>query len=585
MKKRISLLLAAALLAGTLSGCSGTNPIDWVKQKFRDVTGVSEEATADPTETASADNAAPEREIPVALDTEISNELVRYGLAYQAEYGLDPYNCLSLNNRVIFSFLYEPLFAVNSAYEAVPVLAEGYDISDDGLTTTVYLQKDVRFHDGSRLTAKDVLYSIDQARGSDYYGSRFYAVTNASADGDYTVVLTTSTAYECLPLLLDIPIVKEPVVQKPETPSTEEGSDTEKPDGAALPDTTTEEPVEVTPSQPLGTGPYCFVSEHQLERFADWWQDASPIADFSSISLYAATTSADIRDHFEYEDVNLVRTDPNSSAYVNFHNDYELWNDTTTIMQYVGYNLNSNVFSNYGLRSAITYAIDREKIVTEQTGGFAAAAVLPCSPNAPFYDVRLANSFSYSTARFYEQLESASVEDMDGDGVLDLYVTSLGYAVPVSGTMLVCSSSYQRVLAASEIVEALNALGFDLTLKTVDSTEFKQALALGNFDLYYGEVRMSANFDLSPFFRYGGSLSYGSLADSYMENLCKLALANNGNTYNLYERVCGRGYITPVLFKNYALYSTRGSVADPSEYLDWILPKPQQAAPAETPKQ
>ena len=41
MKKRISLLLAAALLAGTLSGCSGTNPIDWVKQKFRDVTGVS----------------------------------------------------------------------------------------------------------------------------------------------------------------------------------------------------------------------------------------------------------------------------------------------------------------------------------------------------------------------------------------------------------------------------------------------------------------------------------------------------------------------------------------------------------------
>ena len=138
MKKRISLLLAAALLAGTLSGCSGTNPIDWVKQKFRDVTGVSEEATADPTETASADNAAPDREIPVALDTEISNELVRYGLAYQAEYGLDPYNCLSLNNRVIFSFLYEPLFAVNSAYEAVPVLAEGYDISDDGLTSFVY---------------------------------------------------------------------------------------------------------------------------------------------------------------------------------------------------------------------------------------------------------------------------------------------------------------------------------------------------------------------------------------------------------------------------------------------------------------
>ena len=268
-----------------------------------------------------------------------------------------------------------------------------------------------------------------------------------------------------------------------------------------------------------------------------------------------------------------MQTDPNSSAYVNFHNDYELWTAPTTVMQYIGYNLNSNVFSNYGLRSAITYAIDRETLVTEQAGGFATASSLPCPPQAPFYDARQANSYSYSPSRFHEQLESASVKDMDGDGVLDLYVTSLGYAVPVSGTMLVCSSSYQRVQTASAIVSALNALGFDLTLKSVDTSEFRQLLALGSFDLYYGEVRLSANFDLSLFFRFGGSLAYGALADNYMENLCHLALANNGNNYNLYERLCGRGYITPVLFKNYAIYTTRGSVADPSGYLDWFLPQ------------
>ena len=103
--------------------------------------------------------------------------------------------------------------------------------------------------------------------------------------------------------------------------------------------------------------------------------------------------------------------------------------------------------------------------------------------------------------------------------------------------------------------------------------DYTAALAAGEFDLYYGEVRLSANFDLSSFFRFGGSLAYGALADNYMENLCHLALANNGNNYNLYERLCGRGYITPVLFKNYAIYTTRGSVADPSGYLDWFLPQ------------
>lgn len=584
MKKAICLLLAAALLTALLSGCSnGKLDMSWLTERFRRITSGDET----PQEPSGSDSAAeePTRETPVALATETSNELTGYGLAYQAEYGLDPYNCLSLNNRVILSFLYESLFVVNTQYEAVPVLATGYDVSGDGLTTTVYLQKGVLFHDGNELTARDVVYSISEARGSDYYGSRFYAVTGVTAQDDYTVVLTTSVAYECLPLLLDIPITRDTSADAaPEAPeeSAPDGSeptqDTAQPSEDAPEAQTPEEeaPVPEEPALPIGTGPYLYASSARLERFDRWWQDGAPLADFPSISLYPAETSADIRDHFEYEDINLVQTDPNSSAYVNFHNDYELWTAPTTVMQYIGYNLNSNVFSNYGLRSAITYAIDRETIVTERAGGFATASSLPCPPQAPFYDARQANSYSYSPTRFLEQLESASVEDMDGDGVLDLYVTSLGYAVPVSGTMLVCSSSYQRVQTASAIVDALNALGFDLTLKSVDVSEFRQLLALGSFDLYYGEVRLSANFDLSPFFRVGGSLAYGALADSYMYNLCNLALANNGNNYNLYERLCGRGYITPVLFKNYAVYTTRGSVGDPSGYLDWFLP--QQAA-------
>ena len=118
----------------------------------------------------------------------------------------------------------------------------------------------------------------------------------------------------------------------------------------------------------------------------------------------------------------MVLTDPNSAAYAGFHNDYELWEDGTCILQYIGYNIGSRVFSNYGLRSAITYAIDRDTIVSDLMGGFAAAATLPCQPNSKLYDAKLALKYSYSMENFYRQLESASVEDMDHDGRLDLYV-------------------------------------------------------------------------------------------------------------------------------------------------------------------
>ena len=351
-------------------------------------------------------------------------------------------------------------------------------------------------------------------------------------------MLSTSEAYECLPLLLDIPIIKSGTKD------------------------------EVSPP---GTGPYEF-AETKLTRCENWWRDTAPLVDFDEIALTVSSTAADVRDNFEYQKVNMVLTDPNSSAFAGFHNDYELWNEETTIMQYIGYNMNSPVFSNYGLRGAITFAIDREQLVEQTLGGFAVASTLPCSPNSRYYDVKLANSFAYDTGSYYDQLASASVEDATGDGILDLYVPSKGYSVPVEGTMLVCSSSYIRVQAANEAAKMLNSLGFNITVKSMEYSEYKQALLQGNFDLYYGEVRLSPNFDLSPFFGATGTLNYGDLADSTMMNLCSMALVNSGNTYNLYKRVCERGYITPILFKSYALYTTRGAVTEPTRYLDWFLP-------------
>ncbi len=536
MKRRLRAAIALALALCLLCGCSKID-LSWFTDQFKTESQLEQESsTPEPDATDDEQTSEP---VGTAITTEIYSELDHFGLAYQLDYGLDPYNCQSLCNRIIFSFLYEPLFAVDTSYQAVPILAESYEVSDDGLTTTIRLRAGVTFHNGAQLSAQDVVYSLHCAEGSDYYGNRLVYVTDIAAPDSSTVRVTTSVSYECLPLLLDMPIIQ---------------------DGTA------------GQTSPPGTGPYRYISATRLARYDGWWQDGPALVEYDAISLCHTTTSADIRDNFEYENVNMVLTDPNSSAYAGFHNDYELWNVGTTVMQYIGYNISTKVFSNYGLRSAITYAIDRETLVADTMGGFAEAAVLPVNPQSGSYDVKLSNTYAYNIASYYLQLESASVEDMDADGILDLYVQSLGYAIPVSGTMIVCSSSYQRVQAATQIVNTLNSLGFDLTLKQLELTEYQNALSTGSYDLYYGEVRLSPNFDLSPFFRGGGSLSFGSLADSTMEGLCLRALTNSGNTYNLYQRLCDRGYITPVLFKSYALYTTRGAVSEPAQYLDWFLP-------------
>lgn len=531
MKRIFCLFLLLCVLLSTLCGCELRLP-----ENVRSLFTGSEQATAESAQTPDPQDMT----VPVALQAK--QELTSFGLCYQPQFGLHPYTCTSLNNRVVISFLYESLFVADESFQAKPVLADSYSVSEDGLVTTVTVRSGVTFHNGQKLTAKDAAYSIESCIGTDYYKNRLRNITNVEAVDERTVQITTSLSYECLPLLLDMAVI---------------------PDGS------------MEQSVPAGTGPYQFVSGEKLARYDGWWQQTA-LVDVPEISLTTADTAVSVRDQFEYSAANLVLTDPNSSAYASFHNDFELWTTSTTEMQYIGYNLYSNVFSNYGLRSAITYAVDRERLVTDHADGFALPSVLPCSPAAKQYDIKLANSFDYDLDDYYAQLESAGVRDMDNDGVLDLYVTSLGYAVPVSGKMIVCSNSYQRVDTAQAIVDALNNLGFDLTLETLDLQDYQDALRFGNFDLYYGEVRLSPNFDLSPFFTLYGALAYGDLDDTTMLNLCSMALLNSGNSYSLYKRLCERGYLTPVLFKMNALYTTRGCIREPAQYLDWIVKTPSE---------
>ena len=226
MRRTLCVLLALTLLLFTLSGCSGID-MSWFTDKFK-----SGDAQTDAAPTEST----PQQET-TAVTTEVFTELESFGLAYQPDYGLHPYNCESLNNRVIFSFLYEPLFAVTQELDAVPILAKDYSVSDDGTTTTVTLQSGVRFHTGAPLTADDVVYSLESSRGTAYYGSRLRDVTAIEALDAQTVVLTTTVAYDELPLLLDIPIIQKDTMEQ---------------------------------DVPPGTGPYKFESTERLVRNTDW---------------------------------------------------------------------------------------------------------------------------------------------------------------------------------------------------------------------------------------------------------------------------------------------------------------------------
>ncbi|SVA46404.1 uncharacterized protein METZ01_LOCUS99258, partial [marine metagenome] len=71
-----------------------------------------------------------------------------------------------------------------------PVLATGTEISSDGLTYTIGLRKDVKFHNGQPMTAADVKYSIDRILNPDTGATSyndFKNITEVVAVDDHTV--------------------------------------------------------------------------------------------------------------------------------------------------------------------------------------------------------------------------------------------------------------------------------------------------------------------------------------------------------------------------------------------------------------
>ncbi len=434
---------------------------------------------------------------------------------------LNPYTDTDPANRMLFGLLYQGLFSVDSNYQAHPVLCKDFSVSRDMKTYTFSLEM-ATFPDGTVITEADVLASLEAARLSPVYSGRFTNIgtITATADGDIQIQLTTP--YENLPILLDIPIVKA---------------------------------HQVALAWPDGTGPYHKtqgLSGHRLTRRTDWWCRANMSVTASVIPLLESDTPVSLRDDFEFGSIGLVCADPGTDSYVDFRCDYELWGCENGIFLYLACNEKSKVLSDPALRAALTYAIDRESLVTRFYGDFAAAATLPASPQSPYYSHKLAEQYAYAPEKYQQLVTEAN-------------------AAGKELTLLVNSADSRRIRVAHRIAEMLAVSGLRIKVNALRDSSYTNALSKGNYDLHLGQTKLSPNMDLTPFFAPKGSLNYGSLSDAGIYSLCQESLANAGNYYTLHQKVMQSGMLIPILFRSYAIYTQRGLFSELTPAKDFLF--------------
>src|SRR5699024_6037098 len=101
--------------------------------------------------------------------------------------------------------VYESLYKLTDDGDTEPLLATGYEVSEDGLTYTYTLRDDVAFHSGKALTSEDVKASVEAVLAPDSQSARkssLEVIESIDTPDEHTVVFTLHERSISLPYLL-----------------------------------------------------------------------------------------------------------------------------------------------------------------------------------------------------------------------------------------------------------------------------------------------------------------------------------------------------------------------------------------------
>jgi peptide/nickel transport system substrate-binding protein len=132
---------------------------------------------------------------PTTGGTPQSGGTVRIGYAGAPD-DLNPGLGVLAEDYIMYNLIYDSVLSVDLEGNTQPEVATAWTVSDDGLTWTLTIRDDITFHDGTPLTAEDVLYSLTLYRDTaDFPFLPFYleSFTTIEAPDATTITLTSES--------------------------------------------------------------------------------------------------------------------------------------------------------------------------------------------------------------------------------------------------------------------------------------------------------------------------------------------------------------------------------------------------------
>ncbi|WP_428416730.1 ABC transporter substrate-binding protein [Phocicoccus schoeneichii] len=405
--------------------------------------------------------------------------------------GLDPHRTTASSTFVITNNIYDTLVKVTEDGEIVPSLASSYEQSEDGKTLTFHLRDDVKFHDGTKFTAKDVAYSFERIR--DDLGPRkdnYQYITEVNVIDDYTIDF------------------------KAEAPSASFISDFAYPWAAIVKDGSGDD----LKKSPVGTGPYRLVNwtpqdNIVLEGVEHYNKGAIKNVEFKIMPDSTAQVTS-----FKKGDIDLIET---TGDVVETLGDAKIIEIDNNSVQLMAMNLENEHLKDEKLRQAINMAVDKEELIKAVWWGYGKEIGSHYPPVLKGY-VDTTNTYPYDVDKA-KQL----VKELGREGI------TLNMKLP---------TDYPNYVAAGQIIaEKLEAIGIHVKIETIEwGTWLTDVYGNRDYDLtVVGHTGRIEGYDLLE--KYGSTRSdnYFNYKNTEVDNLLssiKVEL-DDDTRMDMYKRV------------------------------------------------
>ncbi len=346
-------------------------------------------------------------------------------------------------DEVVYANVFEGLTRFGPDGEVLPALAESWEVAPDGLSWVFHLHPGVTFHDGTPLTAEDVVFSFDRAMAPDSTNAQkqlFDGINEVTAIDDVTVEIGLDAPKGALLWNL---AWGDAVIVSPAT-------------------------IDSDKTAPVGTGPFRFASWVQgdrieLVRNPDYWGTPAKLdrVTFKFISdptaAYAAMMAGDVDAFPNYpapENLAQFAADPRFQVIVG----------STEGETILAMNNRKKPFDDIRVRQAVAHAIDRKAIIDGAMFGYGTPIGSHFAPHNPAY----------------EDLTGLSAYDPEQAKAL---LAEAGLAGGFKTTLVLPPPSYAR--RGGEIVASqLRAVGIDAEIANVEWAQWlEQVFKNHDFDL------------------------------------------------------------------------------------------------------